>query len=143
MKMMLGDHKNKTFMANNILFYSSVASSFLHIILFMLVPGFPHQWLYHFALVSSLWNHGSISTYAKWFDRVVIWVSVGHNIYWLKQYFLVSLWSWFGMIFTINAVVFYGVSKLLDDDYEQVSFHFVSHICATASNMCLGVALKD
>ena len=128
-------------MVNNILFYSSIISSFAHILLFAFVPNFPQQWLYYTCLTTSIWNHGCKNNWVKWIDRIVVFVGVLHNVYWLSMSFHHTLWSWFGLVFTMNSATFYMVSKGLDDPMDQTLFHLVSHGCATLSNICLGISL--
>ena len=124
-------------MKNKTLFYSSVVSLLIHLWLFSWVSTFPHPWLHYTCVGTSIWNHGFTSEIAKWTDRAMITTCVGHNLYWLSMYNH-HIASWLGMILTVNGVSFYFVSKIVKQQF-QIMFHFISHVCATCSNVLLGI----
>lgn len=124
-------------MTNKTLLFSSVCSLVVHVWLFSWVLAFPHPWLYYTCIGTSLWNHGFTNELAKWTDRGMITVCVGHNLYWLFMYNH-HIVSWIGTILTVHGVSFYFVSKLIKP--YQIIFHVVSHVCATCSNVLLGLA---
>lgn len=126
-------------MTNRTLLYSSIVSFLVHLWLFSWISTFPHPWLHYTCVGTSIWNHGFTNKIAKWTDRAIITVCVGHNLYWLSMYHC-YITSWMGMILTINAVLFYFVSKIVKHQY-QIMFHFISHVCATCSNVLLGVVV--
>lgn len=135
--MLKEEQEKKVLMKNNTLFYSSVVSLWVHMWLFSWVTAFPHPWLHYTCVGTSLWNHGFTSEVAKWTDRAMITVCVGHNLYWLSVYNH-HIVSWIGIILTVQGVSFYFVSKMTKQ-YE-ILFHLVSHVCATCSNVLLGLA---
>ncbi len=126
-------------MRNKTLLYSSFLSLLVHMLLFSYISTFPHPWLHYTCVGTSIWNHGFTSKIAKWTDRAMITVCVGHNMYWLSMYNC-HITSWIGMSLTINAVAFYFISKIVRNHY-QIIFHFISHVCATFSNVLLGIVV--
>jgi hypothetical protein len=125
-------------MVNKILLSSSLMSVIVHIVLFSIVSEFPQPWIYCLCLTTSVWNHGLTSTLAKWTDRVLVVVCVSHNIIW---FYTCSHhpWSWWGAFLTLNGVSFYLVSKMFECPKKRTYLHMVSHVCATLSNICLGI----
>jgi hypothetical protein len=94
--------------------------------------------MYYLGLGTSIWNHGMTSQVAKWTDRVIVGVCVGHNLYWLSAY-RHQKGAWMGMVMTLNGVFFYFVSKRRMKKKLQIMFHVISHVCATCSDVLLGV----
>jgi len=124
-------------MKNNLLLFSSLGSLVVHVVLFSKTPKFPRPWLYYLGLGTSIWNHGTTSEIAKWTDRMVVGACVGHNLYWMSAY-RHQKGAWMGMVMTLNGVSFYFVSKMVKKKH-QIMFHVISHVCATCSDVLLGV----
>jgi hypothetical protein len=126
-------------MKNKTLLYSSLVSFVVHLWLFSWVSAFPHPWLHYACIGTSIWNHGFTSDLAKWTDRAMITVCVGHNVYWLSMYNH-YIGSWVGRLLTFHGVLFYFVSKMVVAQY-QIRLHLLSHVCATCSNLFLGMVV--
>ncbi len=133
-------------MANKFLFISSCLISFLHI-----------RWLiifmpYNLVLVStiltglltSIANHGLTSNYAKWSDRLVMWIGIFVNMYLLLDveyntrqlcYFLLSLTvtSYFLSKFLLTVMVIGRNSIHLIANI----LHVLAHIFITANHLIL------
>ena len=124
-------------MKNNTLWYSSLVSLFVHMWVFSWAPDFPQPWLHYTSVGTSLWNHGFTSGVAMWTDRTMICVCVGHNLYWLSVHNH-PIVSWIGVVLTFHGMSFYLISKMVSQ--HEIMYHLVSHICATCSNVFLGLA---
>lgn len=127
-------------MANQHLFYSSLCSWIIHQLIFFMIPMFPHRWIYDMCLLTSLWNHGTTSSIAKWMDRSCIGVCVLHNMYCVSHS---SSLSPTGLFFTVHGVVFYFLSKTFVKQHQRNLCHVISHGCATISNIVVGLVFTN
>lgn len=122
-------------MTNKVLFISSIVAFFIHSFLFhYFIYHFPNKWLFYACLLTSIWNHGTTNKIAKYMDRLLVFLCIIHNLSWL--FFIEFCATWLGiLIFTINGISFYFLSKI----YDITLYHVYSHCCATISNFCLGI----
>lgn len=127
-------------MTKKLLLFSSLGSLVVHMVLFSKTPRFPRPWMYCLCLGTSIWNHGMTSDIAKWADRVMVGVCVVHNLFWLSAH-RHQKEALMGMVMTLNGVSFYFVSKRRMKKKRQIMFHFMSHVCATCSDVFLGVVV--
>ena len=110
-------------MANIFLFCSSLFSGWLHLLILEVYP-FPESRfiMYLFGFLTSLWNHGTTSTRAKWIDRVTIGTIAVLDVIWIidfdtfKRCVCFTLW--------LLAVSSYIIAKLT----KQVEYHMMSHV---------------
>lgn len=132
-------HTRKQNRMRSILFYSSFCSLLVHGVLFASVPAFPHPWVYYACVGTSLWNHGCYDNFvAKWTDRAMVSVCVGHNLFWVSSLNTHPM-RIMGWMLTIKGVGFFLLSKRIET--HQTLLHLISHVCATCSNVILGTAI--
>ena len=110
-------------MVNLILFRSSVFLGICHFMIpiFTKVSYFDKLMiLYYFGIVTSLWNHGTTSSMAKWSDRVVMYVGCLSD-------FLFCLHHLVFCPFLLIYVTCYILAKC----EQKNGFHITTHVVAT------------
>lgn len=116
-------------MANQILFMSAIANTFIHSILFLLNPPSPlFGYILCFGLSTSLLNHGMTNVLAKYGDRLAMIIGLTFDL--MVSYQQEAYIAFIGLYLSVAC---YALSKLFD----QVEFHVLSHIVLTGVHMIL------
>lgn len=126
-------------MANHVLFMSSCMMLLLHCIaLYAFGAPVILQYVYILGSFTSLWNHGTSCTSARWSDRSVMVVGLGVDIWFIFRLkgsvTCIILLS----ISTTLSLVSYGCAKRFRAPFANI-FHIYSHmfVCMTHFSILL------
>jgi hypothetical protein len=135
------------YMANNILFWSSILCGVVH---FTMLYHFPTFLLLSitlaFGIVTSIWNHGVSDENAKWVDRIVITFGVFVDLYYIV--FVIQHHPLFTLTLSLLGVAvmtFVSAKVLSSIDKEDVGVynHLIAHCFATLCHCVLIVVLYE
>jgi hypothetical protein len=117
-------------MANSLLFRSAVILGSYNVWLAIRYAPFILEFILILGVVTSVWNHGTTSSHAKWFDRVtIVLVSAIDFIY---MSFLPRPWALFAALMLGTAILLYfGAKFAIRNGTCGDKFHLGAHLIGT------------